>query len=116
MTKAQRAKTMAALGLTEEVMTEVRSAANGVWQYIGGDVLDAVAMERGKCVNAVTIPRSHVIELVMDADRIEDKLKTSRVLAKHPEAKVLFDYKNVTARDLLRAEVKAAFTFARYGM
>lgn len=63
---------------------EIISILNSTWQAIGGDILDAVGQEkalRKKSVvrdsrepsidYSVTMPRSHVIEVVLDAGHLE---------------------------------------------
>lgn len=51
------------LGLNEEEFERFRRACNATWQAIGGDCSEA---NGGK-----SMPRSTVVELVLDADRIE---------------------------------------------
>lgn len=48
------------LGLTEEEFQRFKRACRRTWQAIGGDIL----------TDRESIPRSHVIEVVLDADYI----------------------------------------------
>lgn len=49
------------LGLTEEEFARFSRACKATWQTIGGDILDA-----STCGPSGSIPRSHVIEVVLD--------------------------------------------------
>ncbi len=53
------------LNLTEAELAELVRAARDTWQGIAYDVLQAVSEGGGK-----KMPRSHVIEVVLDADHI----------------------------------------------
>lgn len=88
---------------TEEELRVIHSAAHAVWNYIGYDILTAVAEDGGS-----SIPRSHVLELVCDASRLDEELgKKDKALAARWEA---LDYK--THLRLL----KPAFSYTHYGM
>lgn len=95
---------------TPEEALAMQRAASAVWDECAYDLLTAVAEERGKDVNAVTVPRSTAIEIALDAGRMEQRLRTSgapdALMAKIQEA----DYKA-----LIKA-VRPAFSYARYGM
>ena len=79
-------------------------AALRVWEIIGHDILSLAA----EYDNKDSIPRSEVIEVVVDAGRLEDELKR-----KHPECAIMvreMDYKAIVK--LLRP----FFPYSRYGM
>jgi len=59
-----------AFPLDDAEAAALRSCALTVWNYIGSDVMQMVN-EEGKD----SIPRSHVIELVCDAGRLEDEIR-----------------------------------------
>jgi hypothetical protein len=58
--------------LTDELRRRICRALNGSWDEIAGDILDAVAEERGKghTRHTVTISREHVAEVAADAGRL----------------------------------------------
>ncbi len=92
----------AASEFTVEEQARLRSMMNGVWQYIGYDVLQ---LEGGK-----SIPRAEVIELVLDAGRLEEQY------GREPEDAALlkrFRAMPYKAQDNL---AKTFFRFTRYGM
>jgi len=93
----------------------IQNAALDVWNHIGADVLQAVAEDTGKHINAVTIPRAHVIELVMDCERLKEELKSNKEMT--PEVEKLFPATyNPEATKKLHKILKAAFPDRRYGM
>ncbi len=60
---------------SNEEKEEIRKAASAVWDECAYDVLQAVAEEKNKHVDEVTIPRSHVVEIALDAGRAEERLR-----------------------------------------
>lgn len=111
---------------TEKERELVARAASQVWQEIGCDYLQAVGEGR-RNPEGVTVPRSHVIEAVCDADRL-----TQEVLRMHRRPAVTEE--DVRAREeekafrtqlvarlndtnyaTLKRLVLPAFPFARYG-
>ena len=106
---------------SDEELKTMQSAAYAVWDYIGADCLNAVADEKGKDVNAVTMSRAEVIELSLDAGRFEDQLADMRrnaTRAGRPTVVTDDLMARIAACDYktLIAAVKPAFTYARYGM
>lgn len=99
-------RTLSRKDFTADEQKVIQAAASATWDYIGGDTLQCVADSEEKDVNDVAIPRSHVIEMVLDANRIDDFIKDKALLEKMERT----DYK------VLQAIVKPAFPFARYGM
>lgn len=94
---------------TAEEISVLGSEANRVWDEIGYDCLQALADDRGKDINRVTMPRSHVIEVVLDAGRFEAALGDHGY--EDLRAKwVTLDYKQKIAT------VKPAFIYSSYGM
>ena len=93
--------TLKQTGFTEQELWEIQSVARQVWEYIAGDVMQAV-QEEGKS----SIPRSHVMELVLDAGRLEERLRArNRSLAERFAA---LDYKDA------QKVIKPAFPYGRY--
>ena len=58
---------------TKEEQEDIQRKAGYVWDMIGMDCLDAIASDKGKDINSVTMRRSHVIEVVLDAGRLESE-------------------------------------------
>lgn len=89
----------------------IRDAARAVWNEVAYDVMTMVA-EEGKD----SIPRSHVIELALDADRPDHFLRAAA--KRNPErfGADFFDRYAKASYKALIAIVKPAFPFARYGM
>lgn len=99
----------AKLAFTEDERKAIGNAAADVWQAIGGDCLSAIVEEKGKNVDRVSMSRADVIELALDAGRMEDILKrraTPDLMARVAAA----DYAT------LIEVVKPAFPYTRYGM
>lgn len=82
----------------------LQNAAADVWQEIGGDCLQAIAEEKGIDPDGALMRRSHVIEVVCDANRLEDKVP--KELADRIRGLGLYIY----------TLVRPAFTGRWYGM
>lgn len=99
---------------TDDEKRLLGSLAHAVWEECAYDILQMTAEEEGKSINAVTVSRSVVIEIALDAGRMEERLKSSvaRGLATEDLLRRVreADYKT------LIAAVKPAFAYARYGM
>lgn len=88
------------LPATEDEMREIRAAAHAVWEEIASDIFGEES--------ASSIPRSEVIELVADANRLGDMLKRRGKLNALLISKIdsyLYEVEPI---------VKAAFPYARY--
>jgi len=59
--------------LSPEDLAVLFQTARKVWQDIGFDCLQALADDKGANINHISIPRDEVIELVLDATRLEDE-------------------------------------------
>lgn len=123
MAKKPAAKKTATVTFTDEEKKALQRAALAVWEECGYDVLQAVAEDQGKDINAVTVSRAEAIEIALDAGRPEDRLRASvgaARRAKHDaEADLLFallEKMKTADYDTLIAAVKPAFPHARYGM
>lgn len=90
---------------TDEEKKVIQTAALQVWNYIGYDVLAPEGKE-----TANTLPRSHVLELVCDAGRLEDQLHRNRA------PKELIDRVSATRISNLYAVLRPAFQYTRYGL
>jgi hypothetical protein len=92
---------------TDDEQKALQSAVQRVWQYVGGDYLQA-AGEGRKNPESVTISRAEVIEVSLDAGRPEEELKKM----KRPE---LAEKLNQTDYASLIKMVRPAFPYGRYG-
>jgi hypothetical protein len=81
---------------TPEEIASIQAAARATWDYIGSDVLSATGKD---------MPRAHVIEVVLDANRLDQHLLCKELLAR-------FYRLPYAARIKL---VKPAFPYAKYG-
>lgn len=100
------------LKFTDAERKVIAYAAQGVWQEIGCDVLQAIGQENGKGEGA-TLSKRDVIELVLDASRLEDALGR----AKDGKALVTRVAKDIygtpsEVEQFLKTDV---FRYARYG-
>lgn len=98
---------------TDDERKIIASAAHAVWNEIGYDVLQAVGEENGRGAEAATVSKADVIEMVLDASRLEDQLRRG-------DGKALVQR---VADDIYgqRSEIEAflkrdVFTYSRYGM
>jgi hypothetical protein len=90
---------------TEEEIKRIGSLAAATWDYIGADALRCLEENGEKPV----MPRSHVIEMVLDASYMET------YFGKKPEDKALLErFRKQDYKDMIKM-VKPAFPFARYG-
>lgn len=92
------------------------SACHQVWNEVAYDLLTAIAQEKGKDVNVISVPRSTVIEIVLDAGRPEQILEGK--VRRHPEKFTegfleRWDKLSYRARINL---VKPEFPYATYGI
>jgi hypothetical protein len=111
--------------LSETELRAIRWAADGVWNDCAGDVLEAIAMEkngygrRGKhTAENVSLPKSHVIEIVLDANRFEESLKRMKEFKESPKLQAMFKKSyDAEVYDFLESYLKKeVFTYATYGM
>lgn len=133
MTERRAARTFP---LSEAEEREVVEAAQDVWQQIGYDCLQAVAWEKSQgrkkpvSVEAVSMSRRDVIEVVMDADRLSEEVRrdlrrqTERgearpglqaLVAAYDELGSEFSERWQAASDRLYHLCRRAFSEARYG-
>ena len=119
MTK--REKLIRHFNLSETDVRIITMAAHGVWEQVAGDCLNSIAEYKGKDPEAVTMSRAEVIEVVLDACRLEDELKRHKL---SPECKHFIDVwhefryqhpENQLARDLIKILMRETFTYSRYG-
>lgn len=102
--------------LTEEQKKKIQGLALQVWDYIAGDLFTALA-EEGKR----SLPRSHVLEMVFDANRMEERAhqhfsygtdRSKDVL--NPRYADVIEFIRTANQEQMDAVLKPAFPFARY--
>jgi hypothetical protein len=89
---------------TQEEKAIICTAGQRVWEEIGYDVMTMVQQEEKKD----WIPRSHVLELVCDAGRLEDKIPST-------QSELRYKVTNASSAQLYRI-LRDVFPHARYGM
>jgi hypothetical protein len=97
--------------ISEKDKTNICDAAHSVWDYIGHDILDAVKLEKELNPNAntdepLTMSKDEVIEVVLDAGRLDEHLKEQNQWVLGMENLSLNEWINL---------VKPAFPFDTYG-
>jgi hypothetical protein len=97
-------KAKAFTGKDKELDKRVMSMANQTWDMIGGDILQSIEEYGDK----PEMPRSHVIEVVRDADYM-------LMHGGDPEAYAYYLYLRDNHEKHLDKVMKEAFTFKRYG-
>ena len=112
-------KVKVALLFTDGERQLIGRAARSVWDEIAFDVLTADgdgaglgAAGEGDGVNGRTLPRAEVIELVSDADRLEDRL---RVLTRGSDADLINKVRSLGPMEIERV-LTPAFPHERYGL
>jgi hypothetical protein len=94
--------------LTDGQKKEFQKAALATWDIIAYDTLQCVAESKEKNINQVTMKRSEVIEIVLDADYI---MMYGGI--KDPVVKDF--YKNGDYNQMIDI-VKEVFTYSKYGI
>ena len=92
--------------LTQEELNAIAWTARAVWDEVAGEV-----GESG------TVPKSTVLEIVLDADRFFQRTATNRVYRESEALRALFGerYNNRPAMDWLKLHLrKNVFTYSRY--
>lgn len=94
--------------LAPEEKTIILRAGNAIWSEIAYDCLEG---------SSRTIPASQVIELVIDASRLEEHLKRHKHLAQFPRIAALFPEKfDIDASDYVWEIMREQFPTGRYGL
>lgn len=129
--QTKRARLVEKFGLTDRDIREIQATAQGVWNDVGYDCLQGIAEMKRKPVEAVTVPRAVVIEIVLDADRLLDKFKEGHGPTRRYQADVsptlqhfLTQWDTWTdpsvdweeAKELMQILMRETFTYARWGM
>jgi hypothetical protein len=99
---------------TPEELKIIGDAAQAVWNEIGYDVLQAIGQEKGGSAESATVKKSDVIEMVLDAGRLEDQLKRTKGVTDDLQERVRKDL--YSGSIIERYLGRSVFTFAIYGM
>jgi hypothetical protein len=94
----------------------IRSEAYNLWECIGYDVLQCIADDWGKNIFCVNIDRDEVIEVVLDAGRLEEKLRKDINTSNPVMTQDLLDRWKSASHEQKITIMKSVFTDARYGM
>ena len=101
---------------SDEEMRLIQNAASQVWDEVAYDCLIATAEDKGKDPNSITIPRSQVIEIALDAGRPEEILKErTRKMDPALRADFLARWESLDYATRIKV-VKPAFSYTRYGL
>lgn len=92
---------------TEEETKILRWAVRDAWSEVAYDVLQAVADDKGKPVEKVTVPRSTCIEVALDAGRTEHRMRN------YPD--IIAKMQSTPYKKLIEL-VKPAFPFRTEGL
>lgn len=113
-----RNRLIAAFELTADDVRLIQSNAHAVWDECAYDIFQSIAEEKGKDINAVTVPRAIAIEIALDAGRLEERLGLGRPRCQLSEAgrRFMANHYDGEARKLMNLLMKETFGFARYGM
>lgn len=96
---------------SDEEWAMIGSAAHAVWDYIGYDCLQLMPRQ--------TMRRSHVVQVVLDAGRLEEQLQKRTPKPTEDFMKRVDDdlyYKNPKPSQIERYLKSKVFTYATYGM
>lgn len=114
--------------LTDDDVKFIVTSAQAVWNDIGYDCLRALAdhgFRKPRDINTVSMSRSNVVEVVMDADRLRDQMKRDlKNAAKLSDMgkELIAAYCDMdsdawmAAYDRMKRVVREAFPAARHGM
>lgn len=108
-------KTTKAVTFTKDEQKLLGWFAYAVWEECGADLLQAVAEEKGKDINAVTVSRAEVIEIALDAGRMEEKMRYAKRNGHLAVTDDLLARVAAADYDTLIKAVRPSFHFARYG-
>lgn len=102
--------------LNQTEQEAIARAASAVWDEIGYDCLQATAEDLGQNINRVSIPRSQVIEIALDAGRLEERLKRRAHSGDTVVTTDLIARWQALDYEQRIAVAKRAFTYTRYGL
>jgi hypothetical protein len=116
LTKKRYVELIAKFGLTDEDVKTVCANAHAVWEDVGFDVLAAVAEEKGKTAEDVTVSKRDVIEIVLDADRLASHLHHDKRAQTPGITALMADRYNEDGSALLYRMMGDTFQYQRYGL
>ncbi len=100
---------------TDDELKTIGTVARRVWNNIAGDIFEAMAYNEETSPDASELSRDNVIELVLDASRLEEELRHTKGVDKALVQRVADDIygKRSEVEAFLKTDV---FTYSRYGM
>jgi hypothetical protein len=102
-------KTMKIKDFTDEEIKEIHHMMQRTWDYIAPDLLESVGYSEGKHRERVSMRRSSVVEVVLDASYMEmDSAKTAE------DKELLKKFRQLSYDDQKKVARKT-FTYATYG-
>jgi hypothetical protein len=94
----------------------IQGCVADVWNEVAYDLLTSIAEEKGKSVNSVTVSRSLVIEICLDAGRPEEIFKErTRSWTTEDRANLFARWEALDYTQRI-SFVKPAFPYRTYGM
>lgn len=95
---------------TDAELEIIQAHAYAIWSECAYDILQAVADEKGKSVDEVSVSRAVAMEVSIDAGRLEERMRhDGRVSVDLVDRVRKADYKTIVKA------VRPAFPFVRYG-
>lgn len=107
--KQRLAELAAKFPLTDQEKTDIQATADAIWGEVAYDCLEGNEKK--------TVSREVVLEIVMDAGRLEERLERYGDFKKSSNIKALFPVGyDRDASDYLYHLLKQRFTYMRYGL
>jgi hypothetical protein len=107
---------MTSVVFSPEEVALLASEAYAVWDECAYDVLTAVAEDKGKTIERVTVSRAVAMEIALDAGRLEERLGGRRGIASRSVSSDLLDRWERADYEQKKATVRSAFSYTRYGL
>jgi Mg2+/Co2+ transporter CorB len=94
---------------TEQELKTIHRVMSHTWDYIGMDMLQSIADSKGIKRERVTVPKADVIEIVLDANYMDEFFR------KPEEKQLLKKFRQLSYADKIKVG-EQAFTYNHYGM
>jgi hypothetical protein len=111
------AKTIRLFDFDKDDIAYLHRQAAAIWQELGGDALQAIAEEKGKDPESITISRAEAMEIALDAGRVDQRIIDDKKLdpVKKEQYLKFLDHPSMSWKNKLRF-FRPAFPYDRYGM
>jgi len=116
--RAECGDTRVAPRFSPEEVQLLAAHAYDVWNYCAHDVLQAVADDKGRSIERVSVSRDEAIEIALDADRLESELTSLLRRGRHSSLlthDLLARWQQLTYDERI-AIARVRFTHSRYGL